>query len=75
LSEIWNQCRCKSADESLDFLFDEVQFFSADGRRHDDITAMVLKVPTDSGGGAIETPARPSNVSGFYVLYSGDRIG
>jgi hypothetical protein len=27
LGEIWNQYRSKSADESLDFLFDEVQFF------------------------------------------------
>ncbi|MFZ0642343.1 MAG: PP2C family protein-serine/threonine phosphatase, partial [Candidatus Acidiferrales bacterium] len=25
LREIWNECRCRSADESLDFLFDEVQ--------------------------------------------------
>jgi Stage II sporulation protein E (SpoIIE) len=51
LGEIWNQCRYKSADESLDFLFDEVQFFSADGRRHDDIAAIVLKVR--------QTPAAP----------------
>jgi hypothetical protein len=57
LGEIWNQCRYKSADESLDFLFDEVQLFSADGRRHDDITAIVLKVPTDAGGSPIGTPA------------------
>jgi|HubBroStandDraft_3_1064219.scaffolds.fasta_scaffold38735_2 hypothetical protein len=31
LGEIWNQCRYKSADESLDFLFDEVQFFQPTG--------------------------------------------
>jgi hypothetical protein len=56
LGEIWNQCRCKSADESLDFLFDEVQLFSADGLRHNDITAIALKVPMDVG--AAESPAK-----------------
>jgi sigma-B regulation protein RsbU (phosphoserine phosphatase) len=45
LEEIWKQCRCKSADECLDFLFDEVRTFSASGGSHDDITAVVLKVP------------------------------
>jgi sigma-B regulation protein RsbU (phosphoserine phosphatase) len=45
LEEIWRQCRCKSADECLDFLFDEVRAFSASSGSHDDITAVVLKVP------------------------------
>jgi len=45
LEEIWQQCRCKSADECLDFLFDEVGAFSAGSGSHDDITAVVLKVP------------------------------
>ncbi|MFZ3215489.1 MAG: PP2C family protein-serine/threonine phosphatase [Candidatus Acidiferrales bacterium] len=45
LEEIWRQCRCKSADECLDFLFEEVRAFSAGRRSHDDITALVLKVP------------------------------
>jgi len=45
LEEIWKQCHCKSADECLDFLFDEVRTFSASGGSHDDITAVVLKVP------------------------------
>jgi sigma-B regulation protein RsbU (phosphoserine phosphatase) len=46
LEEIWQQCRCKSADECLDFLFDEVRSFSASSGSHDDMTAVVLKVPT-----------------------------
>ena len=46
LEEIWRQCRCKSADECLDFLFEEVRAFSASSGSHDDITAVVLKVPS-----------------------------
>jgi len=46
LEEIWKQCRCKSADECLDFLFHQVRAFSASGGSHDDITAVVLKVPS-----------------------------
>jgi len=46
LEEIWRQCRCKSADECPDFLFNEVRAFSASSGSHDDITAVVLKVPT-----------------------------
>jgi sigma-B regulation protein RsbU (phosphoserine phosphatase) len=45
LDEIWQQCRCKSADDCLDFLFDEARAFSASSDSHDDITAVVLKVP------------------------------
>jgi sigma-B regulation protein RsbU (phosphoserine phosphatase) len=48
LGEIWNACLGKSADEALDFLFAEVRAFSGEGRDHDDITAVVLRVP---GGG------------------------
>jgi len=44
LEEIWKQFRCKSADECLDFLFDQVRTFSASGGSHDDITAVVLKL-------------------------------
>jgi serine phosphatase RsbU (regulator of sigma subunit) len=46
LEEIWKQCRCRSADECLDFLFDEARAFCASNGNHDDITAVVLKVPT-----------------------------
>jgi len=46
LVEIWRQCRSKSADESLDFLFEEVRAFSGGVCSHDDITAVVLKIPT-----------------------------
>lgn len=46
LEEIWKQCRCKCADDCLDFLFEQVRTFSASGGSHDDITAVVLKVPT-----------------------------
>ncbi len=46
LEEIWKQCRCKSADDCLDFLFEQVREFSASNGSHDDITAVVLKVPS-----------------------------
>ena len=45
LDEIWQRCRCKSADDCLDFLFDEARAFSANSGSHDDITAVVLQVP------------------------------
>ena len=45
LGQTWGQCRCKSADESLDFLFEEAVKFTAGSKLpHDDITAVVLKV-------------------------------
>ncbi|HEY0703277.1 MAG TPA: PP2C family protein-serine/threonine phosphatase [Candidatus Acidoferrales bacterium] len=47
LGEIWQACRCKSADDALDFLLEESRTFSENGRRHDDVTALVLKVPAD----------------------------
>lgn len=73
LGEIWNQCRCRSADESLDFLFDEVQMFSGTGRRHDDITAIALKVPLESADSAAPSPTKSSNRDGFYVLQGGEQ--
>jgi phosphoserine phosphatase RsbU/P len=68
LGEIWNQCRCRSADESLDFLFDEVQSFSGAGQRHDDITAIALKVPMEPAANAPTAPAQSSNGDSIYVL-------
>jgi sigma-B regulation protein RsbU (phosphoserine phosphatase) len=44
LGDIWQQCGCKSANDSLDFLFEEALRFSLNGRRDDDITAVVLKL-------------------------------
>jgi sigma-B regulation protein RsbU (phosphoserine phosphatase) len=44
LAEIWKRCRTKSAQESLDLLFDEAMLFAQHGRQNDDITAVVLKV-------------------------------
>ena len=72
LAEIWKACLRKTADEALDFLFDEVRTFSQNGRHHDDITALVLKVsprslvdetdsPADSGAAS---DAVPSLISG-----------
>jgi phosphoserine phosphatase RsbU/P len=45
LRKIWLECRCKSADESLNLLFEEAREFSEGGsEQHDDITAVVLKI-------------------------------
>ncbi len=45
MPELWKQCHKKSADESLECLFDGAKQFSANGLQNDDITAVVLKVP------------------------------
>ncbi|HKQ87162.1 MAG TPA: PP2C family protein-serine/threonine phosphatase [Candidatus Acidoferrales bacterium] len=46
LAEIWKISSGKSAEEALDLLFDEAERFSNGARaRHDDVTAIVLKVP------------------------------
>lgn len=73
LDEIWKQCRCRSADESLDFLFDEVQSFSGGGQRHDDITAIALKVPLASDHSAPDGTGNSSHGQGFYVLQAGEQ--
>ncbi len=45
LGQTWGQCHRKSAEESLDFLFEEAVEFTAGSKLpHDDITAVVLKV-------------------------------
>jgi serine phosphatase RsbU (regulator of sigma subunit) len=46
LAEIWKRSSGKSAEEALDILFDEAQRFSNGAHtHHDDMTAVVLKVP------------------------------
>jgi len=46
LAEIWAKCAAQSAEEALDFVFEEAAQFSSRGRAaQDDITAIVLKVP------------------------------
>jgi phosphoserine phosphatase RsbU/P len=46
LGETWSNCAQKSADESLDLLFEGVKQFSLDSEQVDDITAVALKIPT-----------------------------
>jgi len=60
LGEIWKECRHKSADEALDYLFDEIRAFVENGRHHDDITALVLKVPSTAGTPLLIPP--PSDI-------------
>jgi sigma-B regulation protein RsbU (phosphoserine phosphatase) len=46
LSEIWRMSPGKSAEEALDYVFEEASQFSGGAcARHDDITAIVLKIP------------------------------
>ncbi|MGB0034468.1 MAG: SpoIIE family protein phosphatase [Candidatus Acidiferrales bacterium] len=45
LSALWRECGKKSANESLDLLFDGVRGFSEGAHLYDDLTAVVLKVP------------------------------
>jgi serine phosphatase RsbU (regulator of sigma subunit) len=44
--ELWAQCRAKSAGDSLDHLFEGLLAFANGTAPHDDITAIVLKVPS-----------------------------
>lgn len=44
MQDVWAQCQCKSATESLDFVFDRQLAFSDGSPPDDDITAVVLKV-------------------------------
>jgi len=45
MAESWEQCRHKSADESLNFLFERLHAFSNGSRPDDDVTVLVLRVP------------------------------
>jgi sigma-B regulation protein RsbU (phosphoserine phosphatase) len=45
LPETWSKCAQKSADESLDLLFEGVKQFAMQSEQKDDITAVALKVP------------------------------
>lgn len=47
ISKVWTECRDKSADESLAFLFGTMSAFSDGAGQHDDATAVVLKVLRD----------------------------
>ena len=48
LGELWCECARKSADESLDHLFEGAKSFSNGSGPHDDITAVALRVPTEA---------------------------
>lgn len=51
LAEIWKECVKAVAREALELLFGGVKEFSQGGRVHDDITVVVLKVPSLPGTG------------------------
>jgi len=44
MEQVWAQCRCKSATEAADFVFERRLAFSEGNPPHDDVTAVVLKV-------------------------------
>jgi phosphoserine phosphatase RsbU/P len=44
IEKVWAQCGCKSATESVEFVFARQLVFSEGTAPHDDITAVVLKV-------------------------------
>ncbi|MGH9713251.1 MAG: PP2C family protein-serine/threonine phosphatase [Candidatus Acidiferrales bacterium] len=45
LGDTWSKCAQKSADESLEFLFENAKSFSRELEQLDDISAVALKVP------------------------------
>lgn len=59
LQEVWGECGWLSADESLAYLFDAAKTFSQGARQHDDMTAVVLKVPQSrQNGSRLSEPKR-----------------
>ena len=62
LTEIWTQCRGRSADEALDFLSREIHTFAVNGRHHDDITALALKVPANATKSGTPNPTDSGTV-------------
>jgi len=62
LGETWSKCAQKSADESLDLLFQGVKQFALHSEQKDDITAVALKVPVHAEkqvlGAAPDAPHR-----------------
>jgi sigma-B regulation protein RsbU (phosphoserine phosphatase) len=51
MGELWSACARKSADESLDYLFEGAKSFSSSPGQHDDITAIALRVPLEAESG------------------------
>lgn len=47
LGELWCECTRKTADESLDHLFEGAKSFSNGSGPQDDVTAVALKVPIE----------------------------
>ena len=58
LGELWSECTEKSADESLEHLFEGAKSFSTDEGPHDDITAISLRVPLEADADVREATAR-----------------
>jgi sigma-B regulation protein RsbU (phosphoserine phosphatase) len=48
MGELWSACAGKTADESLDYLFEGAKSFSIHPGQNDDITAVALKVPLEA---------------------------
>jgi phosphoserine phosphatase RsbU/P len=46
MGRTWAQCRCRSAEASLDYLFDRFHAFSKGSGQLDDVTAIVLTIPS-----------------------------
>ncbi|MGH9746695.1 MAG: PP2C family protein-serine/threonine phosphatase [Candidatus Acidiferrales bacterium] len=57
LGELWSECNRKSADESLDYLFEGAKSFSTEEGPHDDITAISLRVPLEKEAGVRAEPS------------------
>ena len=61
LGELWCECTRKTADESLDHLFAGAKSFSDGSGPHDDVTAVVLKVPMEPQ--AVSVKSNPEGVA------------
>jgi hypothetical protein len=61
LGELWSECVRKTADESLDHLFEGAKSFSNGSGPHDDITAVALRVPIEP----VAVRSSPSGAAAF----------
>jgi serine phosphatase RsbU (regulator of sigma subunit) len=60
LGELWCECTRKTADESLDHLFEGAKSFSNGSGPQDDVTAVALKVPIETE--AVSMQSSPEGV-------------
>lgn len=58
--EVWTKCRGRSAEDSLDYLFEGARNFSQGVNPHDDITTVALRVPVIQPASVADDELQPA---------------